>query len=125
MKGDTGLNLIQLLETRFDNLIYRAGFAKTRPHARQMVNHSFFFVNGKRVTIPSFKVSVKDVVTIKPTKDAAKVFETLDEQLKKVVAPSWFTVNAAERKVTITGSPKAEEAEQTFNPRTIVEFYSK
>ena len=92
-RGDTSQILPQLLELRLDNVVYRLGLAKTRPQARQLVNHGFFLVNDKKVNIPSYQVSVKDEITIKPQKVSAKIFADLDKSLEKHQTPSWLNFN--------------------------------
>jgi len=124
-RGDTVEFLLQILELRLDNVIYRGGLAKTRPQARQLVNHGFFQVNGKLVDIPSYRVKIKDKITIKPQKAAAKLFNDLPKQLEKHVWPSWLFYDSVDKSLKVLALPKTEEAEQTFNPKMIVEFYSK
>ncbi|MDX9893021.1 MAG: 30S ribosomal protein S4 [Patescibacteria group bacterium] len=124
-KGDTGEILQQLLEMRLDNVIYRLGFAKTRRQARQMVNHGFFLVNNKRVTIPSYQVKPKDEITIKDNKFKSKLFEDLEKRLEKYQTPIWLHLDLKNRSGKVVNKPTSQEMEQTFNPRLIVEFYSK
>lgn len=124
-KGDTGEIIQQLLETRLDNVIYKAGFAQSRKQARQMVNHGLFLVNDKKVNIPSFQLKPKDEITIKPQKTKAKIFADLDKKLEKYNVPSWLNLDLKAKKIKVLNKPKQEELEQTFNPRLIVEFYSK
>jgi len=123
--GDTGEILQQLLETRFDNVIYRSGLATSRAQARQMVNHGLFLVNGKKVNIPSYGLRPKDEITIKPEKSESKAFADLEKRLEKYETPSWIHLDLKEKKVKILNIPTGEELEQTFSPRLIVEFYSK
>lgn len=124
-KGDTGEVLQRFLEMRLDNVIYRLGLAKTRSQARQLVNHGFFFINDKKVDIPSYQVKIKDVITVNPKKLKTKVFEHLETNLKKVQTPGWLNFDFKEMKAKVIARPKVEEMEQTFNPKLIVEFYSK
>lgn len=124
-QGDTGQILLQLLELRLDNVIYRLGLAKTRPQARQMVNHGFFLVNNKKVDIPSYQVKPKDEITIKTQKSKSKLFDNLTKALEKHETPAWLFFDPKELKAKVLGLPKPEEAEGIFNPRLIVEFYSK
>ena len=124
-RGDTGAILLELLERRLDNVIYRAGFALSRPQARQMVNHGFFQINGKTVDIASYQISAKEVITVKESKLKAKNFAELEARLEKQPIATWLAVDGKNKKITVTSLPTADEAEQAFNPRLIVEFYSR
>jgi len=123
--GDTGEILQQLLETRLDNVIYRSGLANSRTKARQLVSHGLFLINGKKVNIPSYQVKTKDEITIKPEKNKAKVFSELEKKLEKYETPAWIHLDLKEKKVKVLNKPTGKELEQIFNPRLIVEFYSK
>lgn len=123
--GDTGEILQQLLETRLDNVVYRAGFAKTRRMARQMVSHRLLEINGKRIDVPSYQVRIKDEITIKPSKAGKKIFAELTKTLEKHTAPSWLKVDKNDLKITVVAKPTGDELEKTFNPRLIVEYYSR
>jgi len=124
-KGDTGEILQQLLELRLDNVIYRLGFAKSRTQARQMVSHNFFLINGKKVNIPSCQLKPKDEITIKPEKAKAKIFTESNKQTEKQEVPNWINLDLKTKKAKILNIPKQDELDQTFNPRLIVEFYSR
>lgn len=124
-KGDTGEILQQLLEMRLDNVIYRIGLARSRNQARQMVNHGLFLVNNKKVNIPSYQIKPKDEITIKPQKAKAKIFDNLEKILEKQVVPNWINLDKKTKTAKILNKPKGGELENTFNPRLIVEFYSK
>lgn len=124
-QGDSGENLRRLLELRLDNVIYRLGLAKTRNQARQLVNHGFFLVNNKKVDIPSYQLRAKEEITVKPQKLNSKAFENLETNLKKVQLPSWLSFDSKALKARVVAEPSVEEMEQNFNPRLIVEFYSK
>lgn len=124
-KGDTGEILQQFLEMRLDNIVYRSGLAKSRNQARQMVNHGLFLVNGKKVDIPSYQVKPKDEISIKPEKAKAKNFADLDKTLEKHEAPNWISFDKKDKKAKILNKPAGGELDQPFNPRLIVEFYSK
>ena len=124
-KGDTGQILQQLLELRLDNTVFRAGFAKTRRQARQMVTHGMFTINGAPVNIPSYQVRLREEIGIKPNKASAKIFTDLDKRLAKHQTPSWLTLNAANMTVGVSAMPTIEDFDRSFNPRLIVEFYSK
>ncbi|MBI3290946.1 30S ribosomal protein S4 [Candidatus Falkowbacteria bacterium] len=124
-KGDTGEIMQQMLELRLDNAVFRAGFAKSRRQARQMVNHGLFLVNNKKVDIPSYQLELKDEISIKPGKEKLKIFTGLGKKLEKYEGPSWIALDKNNLRVKITAKPKGQDAEQTYNPRLIVEFYSK
>jgi len=123
--GDTGEILRQFLELRLDNAVYRSGLTKSRRMARQLVDHGLFTVNGKKVTIPSYQLKAKDEICIKPQKTEKKVFIDLEKNLEKKEAPAWIYIDAKNQKVKVVNKPKADEMDHTFNPRLIVEFYSK
>ena len=90
MEGNTGEHLSRLLESRLDNVVYRLGFAKTRPQARQMVSHAMFAVNGETVNIPSYQVRIGDVVEIRNNKQSKKVFADFTERVKTHTVPGWL-----------------------------------
>ena len=121
-EGNSGENLCRLLETRLDNTVYRLGFAKTRPQARQMVSHCMFMVNGKMVNIPSYHVRVGDVVEIRMNKKDKKVFSDLADRLKTHTVPGWL--HREEMKGKVVSSPAGEDLKEAFDPTLIVEFYS-
>ena len=125
--GMTGENLLQFLERRLDNVIYRAGFAATRRQARQLVSHGHFLLNGRRVDIPSIRVSVGDKIEVRPKATKNEYFKHL-EDIKCASSQadlSWLNADAKNKTITITGLPKREEAEVGINEQLIVEFYSR
>lgn len=124
-KGNTSIRLVQLLERRLDNVVYRLGIAKTRRQARQMVSHGFITVNEKRVNIPSYRVKTGDVIAIKENKRASALVSDLTERLAKQEAPNWLSINAPEATGKVTGEPEGEDLRQVFDPTFIVEFYSR
>ena len=121
-KGVTGTVLLQKLESRLDNNIFRAGFATTRRQARQIVSHGHVLVNGKKVDIPSYLVKPGDVITIR-TKSADFV-KTVIEPLD-VAAPAWMTVDVSELKITFDRIPEREELDPEFKEQLVIEYYSK
>lgn len=125
MKGDTGENLVRLLEMRLDNAVFRAGFAKSRPAARQAVSHAHVSVNGRKVDIASAQVKTGDVISIRETKRAKGPWKTLAEDLKTRQAPSWLAVDAKAIEAKVTSRPEGEELKQAFDPKLIIEFYSR
>lgn len=122
--GITGTNLLQLLECRLDNVVYRAGFARTRPQARQLVNHGHFQVNGKKVDIPSYQVRVGDVVALKGRSvDAFPVQQAIDTIDR--TKPEWLDVDVDKRSVAVTLLPSREQIDTEIKEQLIVELYSK
>ncbi len=121
VKGATGLSLLQSLETRLDNVVYRLGFAKSRSGARQMVSHGHIKVDGKKAAIPSFKVKPQQTIEIsEDMRDNTQVKKSLEES---TTLPEWL-----ERKATVgkvLRSPNREEMEQSVDEQLIVEFYSR
>lgn len=121
MKGKTGANLLQLLELRMDNIVYRMGFASSRAEARQLVTHGHFTVNGKKMDIPSVFLKAGDVVTVKETSRASKKFESLSER----PIPKWLTFNAEALSGTVAQLPAREDVDLEVKEHLIVELYSK
>ena len=122
--GITGTNLLVILETRLDNVVYRAALANTRPQARQLVNHGHFLVNGKKVDIPSYEVRAGDVVTVKErSKDILPIQHAIDTVGRQV--PEWITVNTGERSITIDAMPSREMIDTDIKEQLLVELYSK
>ena len=124
-KGNTGEKLQQLLEMRLDNVIYRLGFAKTRRQARQMVSHGFFLVNGVKADIPSYQVKPKDEITVKDSKQDSKLFVDFEKRLEKFTPPVWLALDLKKKAGKVINKPGSDDIEQTFNPRLIVEYYSR
>lgn len=124
-KGQTGDALKQLLERRLDNAIYRAGFAMTRLQSRQFAGHGLFTVNGKRVTSPSFRVSVGDVIAARPRTKNSPAQASIRESHDKYLAPKWLKVDTNALTAECTAVPEAADAEQGIEMRLIVEFYSR
>lgn len=125
MKGDTGENLVRLLECRLDNAVFRAGFAKTRAAARQIVSHAHVDVNGKRVDIPSYHVRPGEVISIRKGKKEKKQWKSFSEATQKVETPSWITTDLKDLSAKVVSVPAGEELKQVFDPKPIVEFYSR
>lgn len=119
--------LLQFLERRMDNAVYRAGFATSRRAARQLVGHGHFMLNGRRVDIPSIRLKVGDEITIRPKSAKSGYFSELaDVMNNSVQGPlSWLKSDGKKITITITGLPKREEAEQDINEQLIVEYYSR
>jgi small subunit ribosomal protein S4 len=123
-KGVTGENLLRFLEQRLDNIVFRAGWARTRPQARQFVNHGLIDVNGRRVDIPSFRVKKGDVVTLRAKSQAMIVIQhnldTLDVRL-----PAWLDAGDGGKSVTVRELPLREQIDVPVREQLIVELYSK
>ena len=120
----TGTALLQILESRLDNVVYRSGLARTRPQARQLVNHGHFLVNGKKVDIPSYQVRVGDVVSIKErSKDTFSVQHAIDTIDRS--APEWLEVDIEKRVATVSLIPSREQIDTEIKEQLIVELYSK
>jgi len=123
--GLTGENLLATLERRLDNVVYRLGFADSRPQARQVVNHGHVYVNGRKLDIPSALVSEGDVITIRPHSRENEYFKIMAETLGSKAVPSWLTVNAGEMSGRITALPGRGDIDTTINEQLIVEYYSR
>lgn len=123
MKGVTGTNFLQLLESRLDNLVYRMGFATTRRAARQLVNHGHITVNGKKVDIPSFRVKVGSVITLKPeSKDHKAALAALEATTKRV---EFVTFDDAKKEGKFVRLPERNELNADIDETLIVEYYNK
>ena len=126
MPGQTGVNLLVLVERRLDNVVYRLGFAKTRRDARQLVSHNHFTVNGKRVNIPSYQVKAGDVIeVIESSRSSVKFSKLLGEEAPVVLLPSWLERDKNALKGTVTKLPVREDIDVPIAEHLIVELYSK
>jgi small subunit ribosomal protein S4 len=125
--GDININeaLVQALETRLDNTIYRLGFAPTRQAARQMVNHGHIDVNGKRNTIPSFQVSIGDLVSIRENSKKKPLFKDIDTKLTEQRIPSWLALNKEKKEAKVQGLPKIPANELSFDVFQIFQYYNR
>jgi len=124
-KGNTAETFVQFLELRLDNVVYRLGFAKTRRQARQLVSHRFVTVNGQTVNIPSYQLSVGDVLSLNPTKEKKTFTTELKERVNKQEAPGWLSLDRKTLEGKLTSVPQGDDLRQIFDPRLIVEFYSR
>ena len=124
MKGNTGDELMTLLERRLDNVVYRLGLAKTRRMARQVVGHGHIRVNGKKVDIPSYSVKVGDVITLRPTSAEKEMFKALREGTS-VLTPKWLTFDAPNLTGTVNALPAREDIDLQLQENMIVAFYSR
>jgi small subunit ribosomal protein S4 len=124
-KGVTGETLLQLLERRMDNMVYRMGFATSRSEARQLVRHGHFSVNGRKVNIPSFLVKVGDVVAVtERSRKVARIQEALDLAQRRGV-PDWLEVSPAEWSGRVKTIPVRQDLTMPINEKLVVELYSK
>jgi len=124
MKGITGDLMLQLLELRLDNVVYRLGLAKTRRMARQVVNHGHIRVNGNKVDIPSYSVKVGDVITLRARSASSEQFKGLREGTT-VLTPKWLTFDAPNLTGTVNALPAREDLDLQVQENLIVEFYSR
>lgn len=125
MSGNNIENLIRLLETRLDNVVYRLGFVISREVARQMVTHGHFLVNGKKVAIPSYQVRVGEVITINPVSQKNKYWLERVAQLKKVETLGWLAFDTNSLSGKVVAIPTKDEVPVPFDPTLILEFYSR
>ena len=125
--GLTGEKLLEFLERRADNVVFRAGFALTRRQARQLVSHGHFLLNGRRVDVPSIRLNPGDVLEVKPKSGKTEYFKNLPNIISaaNAVPVSWLKVDGKKMKIEVTGTPKREEAEPGINEQLIVEYYSR
>jgi small subunit ribosomal protein S4 len=126
-QGLSGENLLQLLELRLDNAVYRAGFATSRRGARQLVGHGHFMLNGRRVDIPSIRLRPGDELTVRPKSTKSGYFTQIDDVFNNSIQSpiSWLKSDVKKLKIEVTGLPKREEAEPDINEQLIVEYYSR
>ena len=125
MKGLTGPNLMVLLESRLENVVFRMGFARTRKEARQIVGHKHVLVNGKCVNIPSYRIKAGDVVEIKENKKTMQRYKDIVEATGGVLVPAWLDADIEELKGTVKELPSRDMIDVPVNETLIVELYSK
>ena len=121
--GVTGTIMLQTLESRLDNVLFRAGFAITRRQARQIVNHAHVLVNGKKVDIPSYLLKVGDVVTVR--ENSKEFVKNVMEQIDLALSYAWLTVDRKELSITYDRIPQREELDPEFKEQLVIEYYSK
>ena len=124
-QGVTGDMLMQGIERRLDNVLFRAGFAMTRMQSRQFASHGLFLLNGRRVDIPSIQVNIGDKIELKASKKGSAVFKKILEELKDYTAPSWLKVDAKHFTIEIVELPVFAHFDQLVELRLIVEYYSR
>ena len=125
MPGVTGANLLQLLERRLDNVVYRLGFAVARQQARQWVLHGHYTVNGRKVSIPSFRVKQGDVVAWKESSKEKGVFTEASRQVGQRPLPAWLELDRAAMVATVARIPEASEVDAPADTRLVTEYYSR
>lgn len=118
-------SLFTQLETRLDSFLYRAGFAPTRRAARQMASHGHALVNGKRVTVPSYALSVNDRVQIRDASQAGALFEKLSEKLKEHTTATWVTLDAEQKSATLSATPSWGERDSIVDFGAVFEYYTR
>lgn len=117
--------LFALLERRLDNVLFRAGLAKTRSAGRQMASHGHATVNGRRVTVPSLKVKAGDVIGIREGSQGSALFAETAERMKAQTAPSWLEADAEKREAKVVGEPTYAKDENVFDLGVVIEFYNR
>jgi small subunit ribosomal protein S4 len=123
--GLTGVNLLIMLETRLDNVVYRLGFADSRPQARQLVQHGHIDVNGSKVNVPSFLVRANDTVSLRERSRRSLSFKDLPEQLDGARVPAWLSLDAPNLAGKVVTAPSRDDVDVTLSEQLIVEYYSR
>jgi small subunit ribosomal protein S4 len=123
--AETGPQLISLLELRLDNALYRVGFAPTRPAARQMASHRLVAVNDQPVSIPSYRLKVNDIVSVRASKHDSPLFENFEKRLQNVAVPSWLALTPKTFSFKVTALPSVEEAAVGVDVKAIVEYFAR
>ncbi len=124
-RGNKEELLVQKLERRLDNVIYRLGWASSRRTARQIVNHGHILVKGRKLDIPSYQVKEKDIITIKASSQKLGIFQDLKNRLKKYEAPAWLSLDKQKLEATVKGSPTVDNFDNVGELNRIIEFYSR
>ena len=125
MEGQAGENLITCLESRLDNVVFRMGLAMTRRESRQLVSHGHFNVNGKKVDIPSYRIKVGDVISLRDNSKKSPKFKEIIETTAGRVTPTWLEVNKDEQSAKVIRMPVKEDLDYEIEEHLIVELYSK
>ena len=125
MKGMTGENLMVMLESRLDNVVFRMGFARTRREARQVVGHKHIFVNGRCINLPSYRVKAGDVIEVKESSKSIQRFKDIMEVTAGRLTPAWVDVDKEALKGTVSALPHRDEIDVPVDEMLIVELYSK
>ena len=125
MKGMTGENLMRILESRLDNVVFRMGLARTRRESRQVVDHKFILVNGKKINIPSYLVKPGDVIELRDDAKSMTRFKEITEATSGRIVPEWIDYDAAAFKATVKNLPNRDQIDVPVDEMLIVELYSK
>ena len=123
--GVTGQNLLQLLETRLDNVVFRMGFASSRPQARQLVGHRHFAINGRPANIASMQLRPGDRVEVREPSRNQEPFKFAKENMRSAQIPDWLSIDAEKLAGTVTALPRREQMPQELNEQLVVEYYSR
>ncbi len=123
--GMTGVTLLQMLEMRLDNVVFRMGFASSRAQARQLVTHGHFAVNGRPTNIPSFQTKVGDRIEVREGRRSREYFKTTSETIKSAQIPEWVSIDAAKLAGSVLNEPTREQMPLEFNEQLVVEYYSR
>jgi len=123
--ADSSQLLIDKLERRLDNVVFRLGIASSRAEARQLISHGHFMVNDEKVDIPSYKVDNGDTISIRPSSRSKKVFDNLSRKLKNYETPSWLVIDKQKLEGKVTGTPSIEDISIPVKVSSIFEFYSR
>ena len=124
-KGKTGDNLLRILETRLDNVVYRAGFGKSRDMARQLVRHGHILVNGRKVDVPSFRVTENDIVEVRPSSVDLTPFVVARAEAGEREVPAWLEVISSKMRILVHALPVRQQIDSQLQEQLIVELYSK
>ncbi|MFY9331680.1 MAG: 30S ribosomal protein S4 [Candidatus Nanopelagicales bacterium] len=124
-QGKTGENLLRILESRLDNVVYRAGFAKSRDMARQLVRHGHFTVNGHKVDIPSYRVQPQDIVEVRPGSRELTPFVVAHAEIGEKTVPAWLEVIPSKMRILVHSLPARQAIDTQVQEQLIVELYSK
>jgi small subunit ribosomal protein S4 len=123
--GKTGENLLRILESRLDNVIYRAGFAKSRDHARQLVRHGHINVNGRKTDIPSARVAVNDIIEVRPKSRTLTPFQVAQAEAGERTVPAWLEAIPSQLRILVHSLPERQVIDTQVQEQLIVELYSK
>lgn len=123
--GKTGENLLRILESRLDNVVYRAGFAKSRDHARQLVRHGHFLVNGVKTDIPSARVAVNDIIEVRPKSRTMTPFQVAQAEAGERTVPAWLEAIPSRLRILVHNLPERQVIDTQVQEQLIVELYSK
>ena len=123
--GVTGETLLRMLEMRLDNVVYRMGFAASRPQARQLVAHGHFAVNGRPTNVPSFATKVGDRIEVRESRRSREYFKTASETMRSAQIPEWVSVDPTRLSGTVIAEPAREQMPLEFNEQLVVEYYSR